>query len=95
MSAKVEQALGKVKQSVGETLGNEKLANLGSCGSSQRCGQGDVGQCKRRRQRSATVAPERFNRQGTREAEPDQSVGKNAKDKASEKIEEFKERHSA
>jgi uncharacterized protein YjbJ (UPF0337 family) len=29
VSGKTEQALGKVKQSVGETLGNEKLANQG------------------------------------------------------------------
>ena len=29
MSGKAERALGKVKQSVGEALGNEKLANQG------------------------------------------------------------------
>ena len=29
ISGKVDQAVGKVKQSVGETVGNQKLANKG------------------------------------------------------------------
>jgi uncharacterized protein YjbJ (UPF0337 family) len=37
---KVEQAVSKVKQSVGETLGNEKRANQGVVDQ----GKGDVGQ---------------------------------------------------
>jgi uncharacterized protein YjbJ (UPF0337 family) len=44
LSCKVEQAVGKVKQKVGEAVGNEKLAKSGSSGSSQRCGKGDLGQ---------------------------------------------------
>ena len=95
VSGKAEQAVGKVKQSVGETLGNEKLANQGVVDQAKGAAKETWGNAKdaakevqQSHQNAATdKAHERRNRIS-------QSV-KNAKDKASEKIEEFKERHSA
>src|ERR1022692_5057581 len=95
VSGKAEQALGKVKQSVGETFGNEKLANQGVVDQAKGAVKETWGHAKdaaeevqQSHQNAANdKAHERRNKLS-------QSV-KNAKDKASEKIEEFKERHSA
>jgi len=95
VSGNAEQALGKVKQRVGETLGNEKLANQGVVDQAKGAAKETWGNAKeaakevqQSRQNAATdKAHERRNKVS-------QSV-KNAKDQASEKIDEFKERHSA
>jgi uncharacterized protein YjbJ (UPF0337 family) len=95
VSGKVEQAVGKVKQSVGETLGNERLANQGVVDQAKGAAKETWGnakdaanEVKQSRQNAATdKAHERRNRIS-------QSV-KNAKDKAREKIDQLKERHSA
>ncbi len=95
VSGKAEQALGKVKQSVGETLGNEKLANQGVVDQAKGAAKETWGKAKDAakdvRQSHQNAANDKAHE---RRNKLSQSV-KNAKDKASEKIEEFKERHSA
>jgi uncharacterized protein YjbJ (UPF0337 family) len=44
VTGKVEQAAGRVKQGVGETLGNQKLANQGVADQVKGRRQGDLGQ---------------------------------------------------
>src|SRR6202161_2756703 len=95
VTGKVEQAAGKVKQGVGETLGNEKLANQGVVDQVKGAAKETWGNAKdasreaqQSHQKVATdKAHERRNKIG-------QSV-QNAKEKANEKIDELKERHSA
>ena len=74
VSGKVEQAVGKVKQRVGETVGNEKLANQGVADQAKGAARETWGQRQRRCQRGGSVAQGRRNRQGTRAEEQDQSV---------------------
>ena len=95
VSGKAEQALGRVKQSVGETLGNEKLANQGvvdqAIGAAKETWGNAKDAAKEVRQSRQNVATDKAHE---RRNKISQSV-QDAKDKASDKIDEFKERHSA
>ena len=95
VSGKAEQALGKVKQSVGETLGNEKLANQGVVDQGKGAAKETWGNAKDAakevQQSHKNVATDKAHE---RRNKISQSV-QNAKEKANEKIDEFKERHSA
>jgi uncharacterized protein YjbJ (UPF0337 family) len=92
---KIQQAVGKVKQGVGETLGSEKLANQGVVDQVKGAAKETWGNAKdaskevqQSHQKVATdKAHERRNKIS-------QSV-QNAKEKANEKIDQLKERHSA
>ena len=92
---KIQQAVGKVKQGVGETLGNEKLANQGFVDQVKGAAKETWGNAKdaskevqqSHQKVSTDKAHERRNKVS-------QSV-QNAKEKANEKIDELKERHSA
>src|ERR1700690_471174 len=73
VSGKVEQALGKVKQSVGETVGNEKLANqaIRELWNKPKVRQRKLGARlktlpKRCNRRTRTPQPTRHKRPGTR-----------------------------
>jgi uncharacterized protein YjbJ (UPF0337 family) len=95
VGGKVEQIVGKVKQSVGEALGNDKLANQGVVGQAKGAAKETWGNAKdaakEMRQSRQNVATDKAHE---RRNKISQSV-QDAKDKASEKIEGFKERHSA
>jgi uncharacterized protein YjbJ (UPF0337 family) len=92
---KIQQAVGRVKQGVGETLGNEKLANQGVVDQVKGAAKETWGnakdaakEVKQSHQKVATdKAYERRNKIS-------QSV-QNAKEKANEKIDELKVKHSA
>jgi uncharacterized protein YjbJ (UPF0337 family) len=92
---KVEQTVRKVKQSIGETLGDDKLANQGvvdqAKGAAKETWGNAKGAVKEVRQSRQNVAADKAHE---RRNKLTQSV-ENAKDKANEKIDEFKERHSA
>jgi|ERR1022692_4684601 uncharacterized protein YjbJ (UPF0337 family) len=95
VSGKAEQALGKVKQSVGETFGNEKLANQGVVDQAKGAVKETWGHAKdaaeevQQSRKDATTDKAH----GTR-AKISQSV-QNVKEKVEEKIDEFKERRSS
>jgi uncharacterized protein YjbJ (UPF0337 family) len=95
VSGKVEQAVGKVKQSVGEAFGNHKLANQGVVDQAKGAAKETWGNAKDAanevKQSHQNVATDKAQE---RRNKISQSV-KNAKDRAREKIDEFKERHSA
>jgi uncharacterized protein YjbJ (UPF0337 family) len=92
---KIQQAVGKVKQGVGETLGNEKLANQGVVDQVKGAAKETWGNAKdaskESQQSHQKVATDRAHK---RRNKISQSV-QNAKEKATEKIDELKERHSA
>jgi uncharacterized protein YjbJ (UPF0337 family) len=95
VSGRVEQAVGKVKQSVGEALGNEKLANQGVVDQTKGAAKetwGNVKDAAKEVQQSHQKAA--IDKAQERRNKISQSV-QNAKEKANEKIGEFKERHSA
>ena len=92
---KVEQAVGKVKQKVGETFSNEKLANQGIVDQAKGAAKETWGNAKD----AAKEVQQSHKNTATDKAHErrnliSQSV-RNAKAKANEKIDEFKERHSA
>jgi uncharacterized protein YjbJ (UPF0337 family) len=95
VSGKVMQAVGKVKQRGGETLGNEKLADQGVVdqvkGAAKETWGNAKDAAKEVQQKHQNVAADRAHE---RRNKISQSV-QNAKQKANEKIDEFKERHSA
>jgi uncharacterized protein YjbJ (UPF0337 family) len=92
---KIQQAVGKVKQGVGETLGNEKLANQGVVDQLKGAAKETWGNAKdaskEAQQSHLKVATDKAHE---RRNKISQSV-QNAKEKANEKIDELKERHSA
>ena len=92
---KIQQAVGKVKQGVGETLGNEKLANQGVVDQVKGAAKETWGNAKD----ASKEAQQSHHKVATGKAHDrrnkiSQSV-QNAKEKANEKIDELKERHSA
>jgi uncharacterized protein YjbJ (UPF0337 family) len=95
VSGRAEQALGKVKQSVGETFGNETLANQGVVDQAQGAVKETWGNAKDAakevQQSRKNVATDKAHE---RRNQISQSV-QNAKEKANEKIDKFKERHSS
>jgi uncharacterized protein YjbJ (UPF0337 family) len=92
---KIQQAVGKVKQGVGETLGNEKLANQGVVDQVKGAAKETWGNAKdaskESQQSHQKVATDKAHE---RRNKISQSV-ENAKEKANEKIDELKKRHSA
>jgi uncharacterized protein YjbJ (UPF0337 family) len=92
---KIQQAVGKVKQGVGETLGNEKLANQGVVDQLKGAAKETWGNAKdaskEAHQSHQKVATDKAHE---RRNKISRSV-QNAKEKANEKIDELKERHSA
>jgi len=92
---KIQQAVGKVKQGAGETLGNEKLANQGVVDQVKGAAKETWGNAKD----ASKEAQQSHHKVATGKAHDrrnkiSQSV-QNAKEKANEKIDELKERHSA
>lgn len=59
VTGKVEQAAGRVKQSVGETVGSQNLANQGVADQVKGAAERDLGQCKGRCWRDGGSSPER------------------------------------
>jgi uncharacterized protein YjbJ (UPF0337 family) len=95
VSGRVEQVVGTVKQKVRETLGNERLTNQGvvdRARSAARETWGNANNVAPEGQQSHKTAS--LHKTDERRNKTSQSVQK-AKDKAKEKIGEFKERHSA
>jgi len=95
VSGKIDQAVGKVKQSVGETVGSEKLANEGVIDQAKGAVKeiwGDAKDAARQVHEShkETAAVKADQSRAT----IGQSV-QNAKNKLKDKIEEIKERHSS
>jgi uncharacterized protein YjbJ (UPF0337 family) len=95
VSGKVEHALGKVEQSVGETVGIERLADQGVVDQAKGAAKETWGNAKdaaKEVQQSRKNAPK--DRAQERRNKISQSV-QNAKGGGIEKIDEFKDRHSA
>jgi uncharacterized protein YjbJ (UPF0337 family) len=95
ISGKVEQVLGKVEQNVGETVGIERLANQGVVDQAKGAVKETWGNAK-----DAARGVQQSHKNATTDKAHErvannlsQSV-QSAKEKASEKIDEFKERHS-
>jgi uncharacterized protein YjbJ (UPF0337 family) len=92
---KIQQAVGRVKQGVGETLGNEKLVNQGVVdqvkGAAKETWGNAKDAAKEVQQSHQTVATDKAYE---RRNKISQSV-QNAKEKANEKIDELKVTHSA
>jgi uncharacterized protein YjbJ (UPF0337 family) len=94
VAGKVKQAVGKVERSVGESVGNEKLANKGVVEQSAGAIQETWGNAK---DAAKQVGDSRKKAAAAKAAEKRESVSESvddARDKAKVKIEEFKERHS-
>ena len=67
VTGKVEQAAGRVKQSVGETLGNQKLANQGVADQVKGAAKGNLGERQGCRRRGGRSPSKRGGTQGRRD----------------------------
>jgi uncharacterized protein YjbJ (UPF0337 family) len=95
VAGKIAQAVGKVEQSVGERVGNQKLANKGLVNQAKGAAKetwGDVEDTAKQIHESHKKTDSDNSTQNREKIS--QSVD-NAKDKAKSRIEEFKRRHSA
>jgi uncharacterized protein YjbJ (UPF0337 family) len=95
VEGKAEQAVGSVKQAVGEAIGSENLADRGVLDKAKGAAQETWGNVKdaakeiqKTRENDAAI------KASSRRDDITQSI-QNATEKANQKIEEFKERHSA
>jgi uncharacterized protein YjbJ (UPF0337 family) len=92
---KVEQAVGKVKQGVGEAVGNQDLANRGVVDQAAGAARETWGNAKNAAKQVHEVHEDDDAKKADEARHSISERVERAKDKVNEKIEDFKQRHTA
>jgi uncharacterized protein YjbJ (UPF0337 family) len=95
IAGKTDQLMGKVEQSIGEAVGNQKLANKGIAEQAKGAAKETLGNAKDAAHQITESHKEAASQTADQARSSISESIDNAKDKVKQKIDDFKERHSA